>query len=159
MAMSDVLREWLEDVARDEITVSDDPRVEARENQWTFSISSEQALDVSIEDFVVFISDVLSVKRLEVEQRQLPAILFYLWFDQVSGRLCFSLTSGTDPAALDFQCMVNPSAELNDILALFLASKHFNGIPFDELTADSPVLSCADQVEQTAILDVFVSQI
>ena len=159
MAMSDVLREWLEEITGDEITICDDPQVEARDNQWTFSISSEQVLEVAIEDFTRFINDVLHVKRLEVERRQLPSLIFYSWFDQISGRLCFSFTSRTDPAKLDFKCIVNHRAKLSNVLEQFLTSKHLDGIPLEEFTEESPIPSIASQDDQTPNLDVFVTQV
>lgn len=159
MSALHVLDEWLEEIGRDELTVCDDARFEARENLRTLSLSSLEASELSVDELVVFVSNVLELKRDELTCRSLPPMLFYLWFDDVSARLCFSVISTLDPAALDFRCWVNPEAELAPLLFQFLSSTHLEGIPIGELKATDGSESDVSESTEPTYLDVFVCRI
>ncbi len=154
--MTPFISEWLREVVADAIIANGDPRAEARENQWSFTMSPEQAASTTQEDLASFVEEIIQIKRLELSRRHLPRMLFYLWFDEMSGRLCFSITSQIDSEKLDFNCDVAPDATPGDILSSFLTSMYLAGIPFDDLTD-----SCRDENSEadtsTSALDVFVS--
>jgi len=159
MTTLELLNEWYEDVARDPITVSDDARIEAAQNMWGFSLTSTQARQLSVNDVASFVNKIGKARAEQVSRRRLSPMLFYLWHDQISGRLCFSLISLREGRSPEFRCAINTTATLNEIVEEFLSSAYLDGIPDSELNTTENPIESRIQPEGEHVLDIFVMRL
>lgn len=140
--MNAIIANWLPDVVDDNIVVSpEDVCAEARENYWTFSVTSEEAESLTTNDIETFISTVVGARRDALQQRNVMrgTMTFYCWFDEMSSLLCFSIVSAKRDA-LPFGCDL-VDALLPCIASVFLGSRFHDGIPWSEFR---PVESLSD---------------
>jgi hypothetical protein len=156
MTTLELLNEWYDDVARDTITISDDAQTEAARNMWGFSLTSAQARELSVSDLACFVNRIGEARAEQINRRRLSRMLFYLWHDEISGRLCFSLISLRRERSPEFRCAINATATLNTIVAEYLSSAYLNGIPASELVTTENPLASRSLSEGERVLDVFV---
>lgn len=131
--MNTKIAAWLPDVVGDDVVV--DPEnvcTEARKNQWSFSITSEEGTALSTSEIETFISTVVRARCDALLRRQVPrgTMTFYCWFDEMASQLRFSIVSAKR-GALPFGCDL-VDAPLLGIASAFLSSKFHDGIPWTE---------------------------
>ena len=86
--------DWLAEVAADGMIVDPgDIAREARENQWSFSLTAEMAVSVTIADLETFAAGVADVRRHWLSARRSAPMMLYWWHDGQAGQLRFSLVS------------------------------------------------------------------
>ena len=125
--------EWLKDVASDDVVVNhSNIEAEACGNLWSFSLSLEEAADVSVADVEEFAANVAESRRDGLLRRGAGPMLLYWWHDEQAGQLRFSLVS-TVHGRLPFGCEVLAVARLGEIAGDWLRSPHVSGIRRDEL--------------------------
>jgi hypothetical protein len=125
--------EWLAEVAADAVIV--DPgniAAEARENQWSFSITAEMAAVATIADVETFAAQVADARRAWLLARGAGPMVLYWWHDRQAGQLRFSLVSAAH-GRLPFACYVVPAPSLRTIAEEWLKSPNLDGIPWAEL--------------------------
>ena len=106
---------------------------EIRQNMWRISITEEDAKTLSQEDFLTFISEVISDRRTQIEEaRTGHGMIFYLWFDEQACQLRFNLISDFH-RRLPFECRLEPLGSPEPIIRSFLESSYHGGIPWSEV--------------------------
>jgi len=124
---------WLAEVADDTVVVCpDDINAEARGNQWSFSLSPEQAAGVTVADVAVFAAGVAEGRRAWLAARGIGSMVLYWWHDTLAGQLRFSLVSQAH-GRLPFGCEVVPAASFAAVVSDWLGSPALHGIPWGEL--------------------------
>jgi hypothetical protein len=135
---------WLPDVAADAVVV--DPgniAAEAHGNQWSFSITLEQAAAVSIADVEAFAAAVAEARRAWLSARGAGPMVLYWWHDEQAGQLTFSLVSAAH-GRLPFGCRVIPAASFRVVAQAWLTSPYLEGIPW---SATRPVAAGEEDTE------------
>ena len=133
--MNQTIAAWLPEVLTDRVTVApDDLMSEARENQWSFSVTCDEASTISVGDIQDFISAVVQARKeaLTNDGRPVGSMRFYCWFDAMACQLRFSIVSAKGDA-LPFGCAI-VNAELPSIARAFLQAGHHDGIPWAEFS-------------------------
>lgn len=133
--MREPFASWLADVANDEVIISaGDINVEASENLWSFSLSADQAADVTASDVEVFLQAIIGARRewLSVQGVNTGSIRFYCWHDEQAAQLRLSLVSACH-GRVPFRCEVKDVSDLTEIVNSFLSSGYHDGIPWEEL--------------------------
>jgi hypothetical protein len=132
---------WLSDVVGDDVVVAPaDLCTEARKNQWSFSVTSEEATALSTSDIEAFVSAVVRARCDALLQHDVPrgTMTFYCWFDEMASQLRFSIVSAKRDA-LPFSCDL-VHASLSSIASAFLGSRFHDGIPWSEFRpVEAPV--------------------
>jgi len=127
---------WLHEVIGDHITITpNDINFEARENQWSFGVTPEDAAIMTIGDIEDFISAVVRARSdsLKIDGTPCGMMTFYCWFDEMASQLRFSIVSAKRDA-LPFAC--DPvDTSLPSIASAFLSSRFHDGIPWSDLHA------------------------
>ncbi len=137
--MNAILAAWLPDVIGDVVTVAPhDVGVEARENQWSFSLTADEAAGMAVQDVEDFILAVVHARSASLLQNPLPrgGMTFYCWFDEMACQLRFSIVSAKRDG-LPFACTLKESP-LSQIVSDFLTSNYHNGIPWSEFSEEVP---------------------
>ncbi len=133
--MREPFESWLPDVVADEIVVApENIGDEAQGNFWSFSLSSEQALAVTVADLEKFLKHVIEARRLALQLRGMKAgaMRFYCWHDDQAAQLRLSLVS-TSHGRLPFGGKIVETDYLNEVLLSFLLSPYHDGVPMSEL--------------------------
>ena len=122
--------EWLPEVAADAVTVDPgDITVEARGNQWSFSLSAGMAAVVTVADVEAFAAGVADARRAWLAARGAGPMVLYWWHDRQAGQLRFSLVSAAH-GLLPFGARVVSAAGLRAIAEDWLSSPYLDGIPW-----------------------------
>lgn len=104
---------------------------EISNNCWSISITQEQCNELKEEDFTDFFEKVINNRKGQIKDSKYNnGMIFYLWFEQQSGRLRFNLISDFHKR-LPFKCELI-EVNLNDIVTEFLKYKYHDGIPVTE---------------------------
>jgi hypothetical protein len=120
----------LPDVAADAVVVDpDNIAAEAHGNQWSFSITLEEAAAVSIADVEAFAAAVAEARSAWLSARGAGPMVLYWWHDEQAGQLRFSLVSAAH-GRLPFECHVIPAASVRVIAQAWLTSPYREGIPW-----------------------------
>jgi hypothetical protein len=136
--VSNPFPEWLAEVVADAVVVRPcDIDAEARGNLWSFSLSPEQAIAVSVTDVEMFAAEVTAGRRAWLVADAAGPMVLYWWHDAQSGQLRFSLVSAAH-GRLPFGCDVVPATSLAAVVSDWLGSRHLHGIPRSELLTLSP---------------------
>jgi len=133
--MREPFASWLADVADDDVIISaGDINAEARGNLWSFSLSADQAADVTAKDVEVFLQAIIGARRerLSVQGVNIGSIRFYCWNDEQAAQLRLSLVSASH-GRLPFRCEVKAVGDLAEIVNSFLSSVYHDGILWKEL--------------------------
>ena len=131
--LKEPLNEWIEDVLNDEIIISSDVREEAQKNLWSFSLSFDEAEKLGNNDLILFINKIIKDRTAKLKHIN-QEMIFYLWHDEVAGKLCFSLIKFNTEFKLPFNIHINITNNITDIINDFLTSNYLEGIPKEELT-------------------------
>ena len=112
---------------------TDEINEEIKFNFWTISASPEIISQTSSIDYLEFIQRVkdeyknqLNNSRLEID------LIYYLWFDEMSGQLCFNFIN-SNHATLPFNCKVEKAETPEEIINHYLQITNHGLIPWDEL--------------------------
>lgn len=132
--MREPFASWLADVAYDDVIISaGDINAEAQDNLWSFSLSADQAADVTASDVEGFLQAIIGARRewLSAQGVNSGSMRFYCWHDEQVTQLRLSLVSACH-GRLPFGCEVKDVGELAEIVNSFLNSGYHDGIPWQE---------------------------
>ncbi len=152
--------DYLGDVVEDRIYIGSsdaDLEEEVRRNMWSISITGQQAKTLSKEDFLAFISEVISDRKQQVEDAG-HGMIFYLWFDEIACQLRFNLISDFH-LRLPFESRLQPIETPELIVRRFLESKCHDGIPLSELREVGPDEDSPEPDPAQFVLPVYVEMI
>jgi hypothetical protein len=136
-----LLRKWQRDVAVDSIIVDDDDiNNEAQKNMWCFSLTSDQAEALDVEDIVIFLKEIIESRRQQICEKVLPAMVFYAWHDEMANQLRLSMVSSRKGIALPFNGPINTFVKINEIASSFLKMARVGGITWNEVMENSSVM-------------------
>ena len=125
----------IQDVISDPIVVDIDGKDanEAMANQWSFSITEEQAKELSVQTILNFMNDIIDAREQAILKQfgGMHPMFFYCWHDEMAAQLRFSLVSAEK--RLPFSSEINIEQELSKIIESFLSSRYHNGISFKDL--------------------------
>jgi hypothetical protein len=158
--MIDSFLDSLAEVVQDEITISssgDNVEVEARANQWSFSISPEQAKILQPYQIVHFITTIMEAREDVLRRHKANhAMIFYCWFDDQAAQLRLSVVSAHH-GILPFGCRLRYTTELGEIVDHFLRSPYHGGIQIkgDLQTEDKGEEQTEDVHQERFVLDVW----
>ncbi len=131
-----LLDEWLEDVTGDNLLIDESEsglEHEARNNLWSFSISSDQAQTLTKGDIKAFLDAVVEARRQQI--MRMPdgrhSMTFYCWYDEQAIQLRFSLVS-TSHGRLPFHTDIEVCKDLDYVAARFLTSPNHDGLPMSK---------------------------
>src|SRR5207249_4454309 len=105
---------------------------EAHGNLWSFSLTPEKSLAVSLADMEAFADGVVDARRAWLLAHGAGPMVLYWWHDRQTGRLRFSLVSAAH-GRLPFGCEVVLAASFGEIVDEWLGSSHLHGISWAEL--------------------------
>lgn len=155
----------LAEVIQDEITVAGahaDLLLEARSNQWSFSMTQEQASRILPHQIIDFITQIMAVREEAIVQRYGSAhpMIFYTWFDDQAVQLRFSLVSAQH-TVLPFKCRIRRVTDLTPIVEQFLQSPYHDGLTDTEIepTRDESRQDTEETQESHSVLDVWTVQL
>lgn len=116
--------------------------VEARANQWSFSMTCEQAARIEPHQIVAFITTIVQAREAALLARYGAAhpMILYCWFDEQAVQLRFSLVSAHHHA-LPFGCRLQHITDLTRIAERFLSSPDHDGLietPVSDSDASPP---------------------
>lgn len=121
-----------EEIIEDKIFVSADSDIneEAQKNWWTLSVNKNDCLkDDIIELFNLIIS---TRKKFLNSHHKNIKMIFYAWYDEQDGHLCFSLVQDKYEK-LPFGCIVNKVDKLEAIIQHYFDDDTPGFIPWSEL--------------------------
>jgi hypothetical protein len=131
--VSNPFPEWLAEVVADPVVVQpDDIEFEARGNLWTFSLSPEQTVAVSVADVEEFAVGVVDGRKASLSARRAAPMVMYWWHDAQAAQLRFSMVSVAH-GRLPFGCAVVTAASLSAVASSWLMSPTVNGISWGQL--------------------------
>lgn len=153
----------LYEIIEDPIVLSTDAQEvdESRANQWSFGVSLKYCNAHDIKSFYKSLINARTSYLLENNFH--TKMIFYTWYDQMSGNFYFSIIpenwSKLQPGqALPFGCTINKVNSLEKIISLFLKDKYKGVIPFEELKEGDPSYETDEEEEaRKNILDVWAT--
>ncbi len=152
---ADPFLDWLPEVADDEVLIApDDIVAEARGNQWSFAVTSQQAAALGTAQVASFVHAVAAARGRWLAVRNAVPMLFYCWHDELAAQLRFSLVS-TRHGRLPFGCEVEQAASLDSVVSSFLGSPYHDGIRLIEASESDP----ASEGEADRPLPVWVARL
>lgn len=158
MTTQSVFDEWLPDVTVDPIVTNDDVNVEARQNMWSFSLTSDQLGAVTTDDVVQFINSIVTSRLEQIRRRHLPPMVLYFWHDQMANQLRVSMVSARTGVSLPFNCSVNSFVSIADIASRYLALADSNHILWEGLLPEHTCDTFAADADATRdVLDVYAT--
>ncbi len=126
MQVNPVLSDWLEDVLRDQVIVSEEKPELELENTWALTIPTDRGITVG--DMTEWFD-----KITERRKRQIPIrMTIYSWYDETAGQFHFSLTS-LPKEKLPFGCDIEHVNSIGEIFSLCLEESNPGFVPNDEL--------------------------
>jgi hypothetical protein len=110
---------------------------EIMNNSWSISVTQELCKELKEDDLRTFFDSVINNRREQVKNSKYNhGMIFYLWFEQQSGRLRFNLISDFHEK-LPFGCELLEVNNIEDIIIEFLKYEYHDGIPVIENEDDS----------------------
>ncbi len=100
---------------------------EAQENQWSFSLSIEQADSLNVEDVVDFLEAVVEHRQQWLLDNHASSMKFYCWHDKQAGQLRFSLISDSHNH-LPFTGEIVSVSAIDTVVTEWLLSEALTGI-------------------------------
>ena len=138
----------LDEIIQDKLfigNVMDDLEDEISQNNWSISIGQELAGKFTIEDLIVFFNQLKNSDH---------NMIFYVWFDWQSARLCFNLISDFH-STLPFRCDYKIIDNLEPILNDFLQFLYHGGFTIEEIE-DEEVSEDKVNVEPFSVYSVTI---
>lgn len=105
---------------------------ETGENTWSVSMGQELANEFTIEELVLFFTQVQTNRKEQLVQTSDHPMIFYAWFDWQAASLKFSLISAFHEK-LPFNSPYKTIANIEPIIAEFLQFPFHDGIPITEV--------------------------
>jgi hypothetical protein len=100
-------------------------------NMWSLSIDPDSIKIITINDFVGFVSSLLSKRTQQIVDAGVThPDIFYMWFDEMADQLRFNIISYFGQK-LPFGCQLEIVDSPQSILEDFLTSRYHAGIPWD----------------------------
>jgi hypothetical protein len=129
-------------------------------NNWILSAPSEIIFQSTTIDFLEFIEKVKDNYKNQLDKSTLDIdLLFYLWFDEMAGQLCFNFINSNHDK-LPFSCKLKHIERPEEIIDKFLKSNYHDEIPWNEFedveTPEQIVESDSIEIE---LVDNFVLSI
>lgn len=138
MSKEDFLKE-LDEIVEDEIFIGEsieDLKEEISQNMWSISMSQQLANEFTVEEIKDFLSKVIANRFEQIAESDCKhGMLFYVWFDWLSGRLLFNLISDVH-TKLPFGGQIEILKDIDSIIEQFLSYPYHDGIPFEEARDD-----------------------
>ena len=130
---------------------TDEVDEEINYNHWTLSAPTDIISQTTTTDFLEFIQKVKDNYKNKLDKSQFDIdLIFYLWFDEMAGHLCFNFINSNHDK-LPFRCRLKQTDRPEEIVDHYLKSMyHENGIPWNELeTIETPEqFDDADRLEK-----------
>ncbi len=153
----ELLLQWWQAALDDVPTCSpDDCALEARSNQWAFSLSEVQRSRVTPYAVEAFLREIILTRARWLEAHGAAPMLFYCWHDEQAGQFRFSLVSA-EHGRLPFGASVRRVPDLRNVVDSWMGSASSHDIPIAECLASE-----FERVETTAApwaLDVWVARL
>lgn len=114
---------------------------ECMENRWSFGVELKYC---NANDILAFYHAIIDArKQYLVHNNIYTKMIFYTWYDIMSGNFYFSIIPKNWPKLLPdqelpFGCTVNKVDKLEDIISNFVNDPHKGRIPIDELEEVDP---------------------
>lgn len=134
MSKKEIIEE-LNDIIEDPIFIGnsiDDLFSETGENTWGVSMGQELANEFTMEELVLFFTQVQTNRKEQIVQKSDHSMIFYAWFDWQAASLEFSLISAFHEK-LPFNSPYKTIASIEPIIAEFLRFPFHDGIPITEI--------------------------
>jgi hypothetical protein len=115
---------------------TDEVDLEIKHNYWAFVAPIEIVAQTTTCDLLEFIKKVKYNYNNQLNKSKLNIdLIFYLWFDEMSGQLCFNFINSNHDR-LPFRCKLKYTVGQEEIVDEYLKSKyHRQVIPWNELQA------------------------
>jgi hypothetical protein len=129
---------------------TDEINEEINYNFWILSAPTDIISQITITDFLEFIQKVKDNYKYQLDKSQLNIdLIFYLWFDEMAGQLCFNFINSNHDK-LPFGCRLIMTDRPEEIVDQYLKSNYQEGIPWNELeTIETPEeIADADRLEK-----------
>ena len=155
MTHNPLLDEWLKEIRKLNLLVSDSGDVEARANSVEFRIQDAQNADITPDRLADFLLKCFrEYSRLAAEKQTRG--LFYSWHDEMAGEVRCSFSSSTEAENLPFQCKIEPCGDLEAYAREMLESPAAAGIPYHELSVVDDWPEDIHSDDEIFVLKVFV---
>lgn len=135
--------EELNEIIEDPIFIGnsiDDLFSETGENTWGVSMGQELANEITMEELVLFFTQVQTNRKEQIAQISDHPMIFYAWFDWQAASLKFSLISAFHEK-LPFNSPYKTIASIEPIIAEFLQFQFHDGFLItdiqDEISAET----------------------
>ncbi len=145
MRKEDFLKE-LDEIIEDKLFIGDsmdDLDNEISQNTWSISMSQELANEFTTEDLKSFFNHVQNNRKEQILKYSDHNMIFYVWFDWLSGQLRFNLISDFHkklPFGGKYKIIENIELILNE----FLQFPYHDGLPIIEIEEEAE----EDEVEE-----------
>lgn len=148
-----------DEIIKDDIVLSNPAKEvnECLQNRWSFAVDFKYC---NMNDLLVLYQSIIDSRRDYLIQNKIEIkMIFYTWYDSMSGNLNFSLIPQNwskllPDQELPFGCAVNKVNKLADIILNFINDPYKGAIPIDEFKVGD--LQDDDDDDQTEhILDVW----
>lgn len=108
-------------------------------NHWILSAPSDIISQTTTTDFLAFIQKVKDDYKNQLNRSKFDIdLIFYLWFDEMSGQLHFNFIN-SNHKKLPFNCKLKQTDKPEEIVDKYLKSQYHDGIPWNELeTLEAP---------------------
>jgi len=128
----------LQEIIEDKMYIGnsiEDLESETSQNMWSISMSQQLANEfTTVDEIKDFLCKVINKRSEQLsESNSKNGMIFYLWFDKLSGRLRFNLISDIH-LKLPFKCEIQTIEVIDSIINEFLTYPYHDGIPFEEAT-------------------------
>jgi hypothetical protein len=136
---------------------TDEVRQEIEYNCWYLGATFDIIAQATITDFLEFIQKVKESYKNQLNNSQFDIdLIFYLWFDEMTGQLCFNFINSNHDK-LPFACKLKHTDKQEEIIDKFRNSKYLEGIPHDELEEiDTPEKMAEIECIEKMLKDNFV---
>lgn len=113
---------------------TDEVNEEIKYNHWALTIPSDVINQISTADFLEFIEKVKDNYKCQLNNSKVNIdLIFYLWFDEMSGQICFNFINSNHDR-LPFGCKLKYTDRPEEVVDEYLKSNyHDQIIPWDEL--------------------------
>ncbi|KRE50589.1 hypothetical protein [Paenibacillus sp. Soil522] len=149
----------LDEIVEDKMFIGngiEDLEEEISQNTWSISMSQQLANEFTVIEMRNFFCKVISNRGEQIGKSNCKnGMIFYVWFDWLSGRLRFNLITDIH-TKLPFKCKIERLENIDSVINEFLTYPYHDGIPFEEATDDDEGIKEDTEVDP---LNVFLYRI
>ena len=122
---------------------------EIYENMLSFTVSKEQQANLTITDFINFLSRIKKNRKSQLNVSKTNSdLIYYVWYDEMAGQLRINFINANH-SKLPFEAKLEFTSNQVEIINEFLITEYLDEITWDQLSNDTGDLQDKESIEKS----------